>query len=83
MNTLTVSAFRNQLAASFDRADAGEKVYIRRNNRLYTITPVSDESSVITPELQAKIDKARAEYRAGKTLTFSSAAEAQRWMDEL
>jgi hypothetical protein len=33
--------------------------------------------------LAAKIEKARKEFREGKTLHFENAAAAQKWMDEL
>ena len=79
---MTVRDFRTKLSASFDRVDAGERILVRRRNKVYTIIPVDDEDMTITPELQAKIDKARAEYKEGKTLHFESAAEAQQWMDE-
>ena len=34
MEALSVSDYRNNLAASFDRADEGERVLIRRKNSL-------------------------------------------------
>lgn len=83
MTALTIRDFRNQMASSLDRVDAGEQVFIRRNRQLYTIVPVSDGGLVITPELQVKIDNARKEYQAGNTLHFENAAAAQKWMDEL
>ena len=83
MNTMTVRDFRTNLSASFDRVDAGERILVRRRNRVYTIVPVEDDDLIITPELQAKIDKARLEYKEGKTLRFESAEAVQKWMDEL
>lgn len=83
MTQLTVRDFRSQMAASFDKVDAGEFVFIRRKNQLYTIVPVQQEDLTITPELAAKIEKARQEHVEGKTLRFEGAAEAQKWMDEL
>ena len=71
------------MATSFDRVDGGERVYIRRNRRLYTLVPVEDDDLTITPALAAKIEQARQEHREGKTLRFESAAAAQKWMDEL
>ena len=82
-NTLSITDFRNNLASTFDLTDAGEKVYIRRKNRLYTIVPVEDEELTITPALKAKIEKARQDFREGRTLSFKNAAEAQNWMDAL
>lgn len=83
MNTMTVRDFRTNLSANFDRVDAGERILVRRRNRVYTIVPVEDDDLIITPELQAKIDKARQEYKEGKTLRFESAEAVQKWMDEL
>ena len=71
------------MAAVFDRTDAGEKVLIRRRNNLYTLVPVTEDDFAITPELAAKIEKGRKEYREGRTMAFHTAAEAQKWMDEL
>ena len=75
--------FRSNLATSFDRVDGGERVYIRRNSKLYTLVSVEDDDLEITPALAAKIEQARQEHSEGKTLKFESAAAAQKWMDEL
>lgn len=83
MNTMTVRDFRTNLSANFDRVDAGERILVRRRNRVYTIVPVEDDDLTITPELQAKIDKARQEYKEGKTLHFEYAEAVKKWMDEL
>ena len=37
----------------------------------------------ISPYLSRKINKARKEHREGKTLSFNTAVDAQKWMDEL
>lgn len=37
----------------------------------------------ITPELQAKIDKGREEYKRGETLHFETAQDAIAWMEAL
>ena len=83
MTQLTVRDFRSQMARSFDRVDAGEHVFIRRKNQLYAIIPIDDNDLTVTPELATKIEKARQEFREGKTLSFESASAAQKWMDEL
>ena len=80
---MTMRDFRSNLATSFDRVDSGERVYIRRNSKLYTLVPVGDDDLTITPALAAKIEQARQEHREGKTLKFESASAAQKWMDEL
>ena len=49
----------------------------------YAIIPVEDGDLTITPAMAAKIEKARQEYREGKTLHFENADAAQKWMDEI
>ena len=67
------------MASSFDRVDAGEHVFIRRKNQLYTIVPVSEDDLTITPELAAKIEKARQEYREGKTISLKTREDVERY----
>lgn len=76
LNTKTVRDFRTNLSANFDRVDASERILARRRNRVYT--PVEDDDMTISPELQAKINKARQEYKEGKTLHFKSAEAVQK-----
>ncbi len=83
MTPLTMRDFRSQMATSFDRVDAGERVFIRRKRQLYAIVPVYESDLTITPELAERIEKARQEFRDGKTLHFDNAAAAQKWMDSL
>ena len=59
MEALSVREYRNNLAASFTKADNGEQVLIRRKNEIYALVKVGREDLMITPELQARIDKAR------------------------
>lgn len=83
MNTMTVRDFRTNLSANFDRVDAGERILVRRRNRVYTIVPVEDDDLTITPELQAKIDKARQEYKEGKTTTVRTHEELDAFLESL
>lgn len=83
MNTLTVRDFRNNMAATFERTDAGEDIFIRRGKKIYAIIPVKNEDLAISPSLQQKIDKARKEFENGEAITFKSASDAQKWMDEI
>lgn len=83
MNTMTVRDFRTNLAENFDRVDAGERILVRRRNRVYTIVPVEDDGLTITPELQAKIDKARKEYKEGKTTTVRTHEELDAFLESL
>ena len=83
MTQLTVRDFRSQMASSFDRVDAGEHVFIRRKNQLYTIVPVSEDDLTITPELAAKIEKARQEYRDGKTISLKTHEDVERYFESM
>lgn len=83
MNTMTVRDFRTNLSANFDRVDAGERILIRRRNRVYTIVPVEDDDLTITSELQAKIDKARQEYKEGKTIIVRTHEELDTFLESL
>lgn len=83
MEALSARDYRNNLAASFTRADRGERVLIRRKNNIYALVNVGKENLMITPEIQSRIDEARAELREGKTLHFADAQSAIKWMDEL
>ena len=71
------------MASSFDRVDAGEHVFIRRKNQLYTIVPVSEDDLAITPELAAKIEKARQEYREGKTISLKTREDVDRYFESM
>ena len=55
MEALSVREYRNNLAASFTKADNGEQVLIRRKNEIYALVKVGREDLMITPELQARI----------------------------
>lgn len=83
MEALSVRDYRNNLAASFARADQGERVLIRRKNQIYALISVGKEDLMITPELQKRIDKVRQDFKEGKTLHFDNAESLHKWMDEL
>jgi antitoxin (DNA-binding transcriptional repressor) of toxin-antitoxin stability system len=80
----TSREFRSQQAHVFDLADKGEKIIIRRSRKqAYTLVPIEDDDLTITPELQARIDKARAEIKAGKCITLRSSEELNRYLETL
>lgn len=83
MTQLTVRDFRSQMATSLDRVDAGEHVFIRRKNQLYAIVPVDDNDLAITPELAAKIEKARQEYREGQTISLKTHEDVDRYFESM
>lgn len=68
----------------FDLADKGEKVIIRRNKKqAYTLVPIEDDDLTITPELQARIDNARAEIKAGNCVTVHGIEELNTYLESL
>ncbi len=81
---LTSRVFRSQQAHVFDLADKGEIIIIRRGRKqAFTLVPIDDDDLTITPELQAKIDKAREEYRLGNYISCSTNEELQAYLDSL
>ena len=81
--TLTLKDFRSQMASSFDRADAGERVLIRRRRQLYAIVPVKEDESEITPALAKKIAKARKDMVEGKCVSLRTHEEIGKFFDSL
>ena len=57
MKALSVSDYRKNLAASFDRADEGERVLIRRKNSLYVLVNVGREESTLSPSQNRQVDE--------------------------
>ncbi|MDE6267461.1 MAG: hypothetical protein K2M04_00050 [Muribaculaceae bacterium] len=83
MEALSVRDYRNNLAASFDRAENGEQVLIRRKNQLYALVSIGREDLMITPELQARIDEARRSYAEGKSTVCTSKEEIEAFLNSL
>ena len=83
MEALSVREYRNNLAASFAKADNGEQVLIRRKNEIYALVKVGREDLMITPELQAKIDKAREACQAGECVVCNTHEELDRYLNSL
>lgn len=57
MDILSVRDYRNNLAASFDRASKGERVLIRRKNALYALVNIAGEDLALSPQKQQHIDE--------------------------
>lgn len=83
MKTLSVRDYRNNLAAYFEQADAGDPVLIRRKNKLYALTSIGNEDLMITPELQKRIDEAREAYRTGNVVSVKTKAELKSFLESL
>lgn len=80
--TLSVVDFRKRLGTSLDRVDAGERVIFRRKGHLYMVIPAYG-SNAISPELSAKIEKARKEYREGKTIDLNTHEDVDRYFESM
>lgn len=83
MELLNVRDYRNNLAASFSRADKGEQVIIRRKNQLYALVNIGREDLIITPELQQRIDEARRAYISGNSVVCSNKKEIEDYLNSL
>ena len=59
MEALSLSDYRRNLTASFDRADEGERVLIRRKNSLYALVNIGNEEA----RHQRKVDELAEELR--------------------
>ena len=55
----------------------------RRKNQLYAIVPVDDDDLAITPELAAKIEKARQEFREEKAISLKTHEDVDRYFDSM
>lgn len=83
MEALSVSNYRSNLAASFARADRGERVLIRRKNNIYALVNVGREDLMITPALQKRIEEAEAACREGRCVTCRTIEELDAHLDSL
>mgnify|MGYP000870485297 FL=1 len=80
----TSREFRNQQAYVFDLADKGEIVIISRSRKqAYTLVPVADDDLAITPELQTRIDQARAAIEAGNCITLKTHEDIEKYFNSL
>lgn len=83
MEALSVRDYRNNLSATFDRADRGETVLVRRKNRLYAVTSIGTEDLTITPALRRRIAEARKEHREGKGVVCRTMEELDAHLNSL
>ena len=84
VRNFTSREFRSRQAHVFDLADQGEKVIIRRNKKqAYILVPVEDDDLTITPELSARIEKARQEIRAERCVTLKNREDIDAFFDGL
>lgn len=83
MEALSVRDYRNNLAASFDRADQGERVLIRRKNQIYALMSMGREDLTITPALQKRIEDAEKACRDGHCVSCSTREELDVFFNSL
>ena len=83
METLSIKDFRNQMAASFDKAANAENVLIRRNNEIYALVKVGHEDLLLTKDLQKRIDDVHLAYQQGKCITCSTLDELDSLLNAL
>ena len=54
-----------------------------RNQQAYTLVPVADDDLAITPELQTRIDQARAAIEAGNGITLKTHEDIEKYFNSL
>ena len=56
---------------------------LNNHSKQKIMNTIEDDDLTITPELQAKIDKARKEYKEGKTTTVRTLEELDAFLESL
>ena len=90
MIEVTSREFRNRQASLLNLADQGEEVIIKRRGKTsYVLTPVK-ENSVSEPdgfelsaELEEDIQKSLEDIKKGRYISFMTAEEAMKYLEEL
>lgn len=76
MDVLSVRDYRNNLAASFDRAAEGERVLIRRKNTIYALVSLGSEELTLSPQQQRHVEEmAESIRRSWKQVKQTEAGE--------
>ena len=88
MTVITGRQFRANQSKYIRMAHKGERVILSSRAGYAELTPISEDDKkfdeyVNSEEFRIVAEKARREFHEGKTLRFSSASAAQKWMDEL
>jgi hypothetical protein len=80
----TSRQFRERQKDFFDMADKGEKVVIRRGRKqTYVLTPVSEDDLYFSPEMIQRIKDAQQEIKEGKSISFDSVDEMDKYFQSL
>ena len=83
MEALSVRDYRNNLAASFDRANNGETVIIRRKGQLFALTGLGNADVALSPKLKKRIEEARKAYRNGECISCKTPKDLTDFLDSL
>ena len=86
MAVLEISArqFRDRQKSIFEIADTGKQIVIKRGRKQsYILTPVYENDFVVTPELLAKIEKARQQMKEGKYTECKTYEETLKHLETL
>ncbi|WP_138476835.1 hypothetical protein [Dyadobacter bucti] len=80
----TSRQFRERQKDFFELADKGEKVVIRRGSKqTYVLTPISEDDLYFTPEVIQRIKEAQQEIKEGKSISFDSVDEMDKYFQSL
>lgn len=80
----TSRQFRERQKDFFEMADKGEKVVIRRGRKqTYVLTPVSEDDLYFSPEMIQRIKDAQQEIKEGKSISFDSVDEMDKYFHSL
>ncbi len=81
---ITSREFREKQRTYFELADKGEKVIIKRGRKQsYILTPIKGTDLQLSPETEKRIEKSREQYRSGKAVVFTTAADAIKHLESL
>lgn len=80
----TSRQFRERQKDFFEMADKGEKVVIRRGRKqTYVLTPISEDDLYFSPEMIQRIKEAQQEIKEGKSISFNSVDEMDKYFQSL
>lgn len=82
MCTITTREFRQNMAGMLDRSAAGEQIIVNRRGQYFIVLPFDVEPKV-TPQMEAKIEKAREQYHKGEYTSLRSHEEIDKYLESL
>ncbi len=75
--------FREKQAFVLDLADKGESVIIRRGNKSYVITPITDEELYLSPKIRSKIKDSIKQAKEGIVYKMNENENLDEFLDRL